>query len=545
MNMAIELLAIGGAHIDRTATMLEAHIPGASNPVSFSQNIGGGALNALRVAKIQGIDGIAMIAAFIDRTTPSYTAIINVDGELVTALADMELYDFGFERQVRRKEGRDRIAESKAILVDANLPEEAVKHVCAHASAMVFGMCISPAKAKRLLSSANKIDLLFLNQAELAALTNKKKEFADLGFKRAVITNGAQPVQIFDNGKIKKIKVPHASWISDVTGAGDALVGGTIAALLTEPNKPLANCVMEGIACCSIMKLQYTPDVETALRDGAPVVALESTIVTHGMPYPDNLEMARSVETIIRNEGAVPATIAVIEGAFAMIQRATGGTTVAATMMAAHAAGIGVFATGGIGGVHKGAEQSFDISADLDELSRTPVTVVSAGAKAILDIPKTMEALETRGVPVIAYGQDALPAFWSRESGLDAPLRLESAQQIAALMDERAGQFNHGGILITNPVPSEFEIPFEEMSVIIDQAQQQADSLGISGKAVTPWLLGYGFIAPDDGSKDVFVHATALERAGINGLAEGQKVNFETDVDQRSGKTAVSEISAA
>lgn len=269
-----------------------------------------------------------------------------------------------------------------------------------------------------------------------------------------------------------------------------------------------------------MMELIFTPDVEAALNDGAPVVALESTIITHGMPYPENLKMARSVEAIIREEGATPATIAVLDGAlhiglsdnqaealaqtqgamklsradlaYAMVKGATGGTTVAATMMAAHAAGISVFATGGIGGVHKGAETSFDISADLDELARTPVTVVSAGAKAILDIPKTMEALETRGVPVIAFGQDALPAFWSRDSGMAAPLRMNSPDEIAVLMALRHEQssFSHGGILITNPVPVESEIPLGEMSSLIAQAQQEAADKGIAGKEVTPWLLG-------------------------------------------------------
>ncbi|MBU2483516.1 MAG: pseudouridine-5'-phosphate glycosidase, partial [Alphaproteobacteria bacterium] len=205
--------------------------------------------------------------------------------------------------------------------------------------------------------------------------------------------------------------------------------------------------------------IETTPDVTAALAEGRPVVALESTIITHGMPWPGNRDMALEVEAVIRAEGAVPATIAVIDGrlhagldeaaitalaqakdvmklsradfAYALAEGRTGATTVAATMMAAHLAGISVFATGGIGGVHQGAETSFDISADLDELGRTPVIVVSAGAKAILDIPKTLEALETRGVPVVAYGQDAMPAFWSRDSGLKAPLRLDTPQAIA------------------------------------------------------------------------------------------------------------------
>ncbi|MBO6639499.1 MAG: pseudouridine-5'-phosphate glycosidase [Roseitalea sp.] len=261
------------------------------------------------------------------------------------------------------------------------------------------------------------------------------------------------------------------------------------------------------------------PAIGAALDAGAPVVALESTIITHGMPWPDNLAMLERVESAVRDHGATPATIAVMDGtiriglsaaearalaktdgalklsradlAFACAQGLTGGTTVAATMMAAHGAGIAVFATGGIGGVHQGAETDFDISADLDELARTPVTVVSAGAKAILDIPKTLEALETRGVPVIAVGQDEMPAFWSRGCGLDAPLRLDDADAIARFLAIRAQltDYRHGGVLVANPVPTEAEIPHAEMAGFITQAQAEAAERGIKGKHVTPWLL--------------------------------------------------------
>jgi pseudouridine-5'-phosphate glycosidase len=268
-----------------------------------------------------------------------------------------------------------------------------------------------------------------------------------------------------------------------------------------------------------VTAIRTSPDVAAALEAGKPVVALESTIITHGMPYPDNIAMAQAVEAHIRAEGAVPATIAVIGGvlhagldeaqaealansenplklsradlAFAVARGLTGGTTVAATMMAAHAAGISVFATGGIGGVHRGADTSFDISADLDELARTPVTVVSAGAKAILDVAKTLEILETRGVPVIAFGQDAFPAFWSRDSGLAAPLRLDDPAAIADLMAVRAelADFGHGGMLVANPVPQEQEIPMDEMARVIEQAVGEAERAGVAGKQVTPWLL--------------------------------------------------------
>lgn len=263
--------------------------------------------------------------------------------------------------------------------------------------------------------------------------------------------------------------------------------------------------------------LTYSAEVDAARTAGRPIVALESTIITHGMPWPQNLETAQRVEEEVRAHGAVPATIAVMDGQICIgldsdrltelaqtpnarkISRAdiaaciasgdTGATTVAATMICAHLAGIAVFATGGIGGVHRGAETTFDISADLQELAQTPVTVVAAGAKAILDIPKTLEVLETLGVPVIGYGVDELPAFWSRASGLAAPLRMDSADQIAAahLMRGRLGL--SGGQLVANPIPVEAEIPKSTIDPIIQAALADADTQGITAKDVTPFLL--------------------------------------------------------
>ena len=263
--------------------------------------------------------------------------------------------------------------------------------------------------------------------------------------------------------------------------------------------------------------LTYSPEVTEARATGRPIVALESTIITHGMPFPQNVETAMLVETTIRQAGAVPATIAVMGGAIHIgldaaqlaalgqasdvmkLSRAdlavclatgrTGATTVAATMICAHLAGIKVFATGGIGGVHHGAEASFDISADLLELARTPVTVVCAGAKAILDLPKTLEVLETQGVPVIAVGQDDLPAFWSRSSGLRAPLRIDSPAQIAAAHLMRAALGLSGGQLVANPIPPEAELSRAEITPHIEQALSEAAALGITAKAVTPFLL--------------------------------------------------------
>lgn len=265
------------------------------------------------------------------------------------------------------------------------------------------------------------------------------------------------------------------------------------------------------------LPLKFTPEVTAALAAGRPVVALESTIITHGMPYPQNVETARLVEAEIRTHHATPATIAVMRGyihigltpdelttlgqaqnvmklsradlAACLATGQTGATTVAATMICAHLAGIDVFATGGIGGVHRGAENTFDISADLLELAQTPVTVIAAGAKAILDIPKTLEVLETHGVAVIAYGQPDFPAFWSRSSGLPAPLSMDSPALIAAAHLMRARLHLSGGQLIANPIPHASEIPSAEINPIIEAALTDATAKGITAKSVTPFLL--------------------------------------------------------
>jgi len=263
--------------------------------------------------------------------------------------------------------------------------------------------------------------------------------------------------------------------------------------------------------------LACSDEVRQAQSESRPLVALESTIITHGMPYPQNVDTARRVEAQVRAAGAVPATIAVMSGrirvglsdkeletlgcardvmklsradlAVCLANGRTGATTVAATMIAAALAGIDVFATGGIGGVHRGAESSFDVSADLQELAQTRVTVVCAGAKAILDLPKTLEVLETLGVPVIAVGQDELPAFWSRSSGLAAPLRLDSAREIAAAHLLRACLQLPGGQLVANPIPRAAEIPREIVLPAIEIALADAAREGIAAKAVTPFLL--------------------------------------------------------
>ncbi|SFQ20802.1 pseudouridine-5'-phosphate glycosidase [Tranquillimonas alkanivorans] len=265
------------------------------------------------------------------------------------------------------------------------------------------------------------------------------------------------------------------------------------------------------------LPLVLSPEVAEARASGAPVVALESTIITHGMPWPQNVETAERVEAEVRAHGATPATIAVIDGALhagltteqlhglakatdvaklsradmaaCLARRGTGATTVAATMIAARAAGVEVFATGGIGGVHRGAERTFDVSADLQELSKTPVSVVAAGAKAILDLPKTLEVLETLGVPVIAFGQDDFPAFWSRSSGLRAPLRMNTAAEIARAHVMRGTLGLGGGQLVANPIQQIDEIAAETLAPVIAKAVDEAEAQGVSAKDVTPFLL--------------------------------------------------------
>ena len=264
--------------------------------------------------------------------------------------------------------------------------------------------------------------------------------------------------------------------------------------------------------------LDVNPEVAAAIAAGKPVVALESTIISHGMPYPQNVETALNVERIIRENGAVPATIAIIGGrlkagltpeeieyfgkkgqAIAKASRRDltvlcargedGATTVTTTMIIAHMAGIKIFATGGIGGVHRGAETTMDISADLEELAQTPVMVVCAGAKSILDLGLTLEYLETKGVPVIGYGTNELPAFYTRQSGFGVDYRIDIPEELAAAFKASQDLGLKGGMLVTNPIPEEYAMPLETINAAIDQAIAECNAKGIHGKATTPFLL--------------------------------------------------------
>lgn len=264
--------------------------------------------------------------------------------------------------------------------------------------------------------------------------------------------------------------------------------------------------------------LDISPEVAAALKEGRPVVALESTIISHGMPYPRNVETALMVEDTVRKNGAVPATIAIIGGrlkaglskeeieylgktgrgvakasrrdvAALVAGKCDGATTVTTTMMIAHMAGIEIFATGGIGGVHRGAETTMDISADLEELAQTPVMVVCAGAKSILDLGLTLEYLETKGVPVIGYGTDELPAFYTRKSGFSVDYRVDSPEELAAIFSAQRELGLKGGMLVTNPIPEEYSMDKEVIDKAIEQALRECSEQGIKGKDTTPFLL--------------------------------------------------------
>ena len=264
--------------------------------------------------------------------------------------------------------------------------------------------------------------------------------------------------------------------------------------------------------------MKIAEEVKRALAEGKAVVALESTIISHGMPYPQNVETALRVEEEVRKSGAVPATIAIIDGVptvgcnreeieklgkagltvtkvsrrdipIVIAKGLNGATTVASTMILAEKAGVKIFATGGIGGVHRGAEKTMDISADLDELSKTNVTVVCAGAKSILDLNLTMEYLETKGVAVIGYGTDELPAFFTRESGIKVGYRMDTPKEIAEAMKAKEDMGLEGGMLVTNPIPEEYSMDAKVIGEAIDKAVKEAENLGVKGKDITPFLL--------------------------------------------------------
>ncbi|GAB4376233.1 MAG: hypothetical protein Kow00114_39840 [Kiloniellaceae bacterium] len=543
---------VGACHLDRKARAAAPYAVGASNPVAVTHCPGGVARNVaenlcrlgaeVRLATRLGADaeGEALLGSLaalpldlagVSRSETAPTAFhliaLQPDGEMLVAVADMRVYD---EITPALLQGLPAdFWDVDAIFADCNLPAETLGFLAGlrRESRRLAVNGVSPAKALRLRPLLGACDLLFVNRGEAAALLGSGLEgFDPRAAAGALRQAGAGAVAMTLGGAGLCLATQEETLmlenfdnrVVDITGAGDALAAAYLEARLRGERQPgpLAGRPRPPGAGMK-QYLRILPEVRRALADGRPVVALESTIITHGMPAPRNLETARAVEAAVRAGGAVPATIALLDGRIAVgldgedlarlagekevakVSRAdlpavlaAGGaraTTVAATMICADLAGIRVFATGGIGGVHRGAEQSFDVSADLQELGRTPVAVVSAGAKAILDLPKTLEVLETLGVPVIGYQTDDLPAFYSRTSGLKAPLRCDSAAEIAAVMAAKWELDLGGGLVIANPIPAEHEIPAEAIAGHIETALAEAAAQGIAGKAVTPFLL--------------------------------------------------------
>jgi pseudouridine-5'-phosphate glycosidase len=304
--------------------------------------------------------------------------------------------------------------------------------------------------------------------------------------------------------------------------------------------------------------LLFSPEVAAARAAGKPVVALESTIISHGMPYPQNVQTAREVEQVIRDAGAVPATVAIIGGRicvglsdeqlellgtshdamkvsrrdlpYVLAQGKLGATTVAATMICAQLAGIEVFVTGGLGGVHRGAETSFDISADLQELAHTNVAVVCAGVKSILDIGLTLEYLETFGVPVLSVGQRGFPAFFTRESGFNADFQVDSPADQARFIRTKWGLGLHGGVVVSNPVPQESAMPKDEIDRITAQALREADEQGITGKAITPFLLDR--IKQLTGGRSLATNIALVKNNALAGARLAVALNAESNLQR-------------
>ena len=402
----------------------------------------------------------------------------------------------------------------------------------------------------------NRIEAELLSGVKItndASLRKAAETLLDTGLHRVFISLGSDGVFAADRSGHQVQLPPLPGAMVNTTGCGDAFMAaitwaylqgtdltdtakaGLAASVIAMESAETINPAMSEDAFFQIKQhsnfnlmeefnmtlnkyLDIAPEVQKALEEGRPVVALESTIISHGMPYPQNVETALNVEKIIRENGAVPATIAVIGGRLkaglseseidylgktgAAVTKASrrdlpilvaegrdGATTVTTTMIIAHMAGIQVFATGGIGGVHRGAQQTFDISADLEELAHTPVMVVCAGAKSILDLGLTLEYLETHGVPVIGYGTEELPAFYTRKSGFKVDYRIDTPAELAKAFYVKQDMGLGGGMLVTNPIPEEYSMDHEVINKAIDEAVAEANRLGIHGKETTPFLL--------------------------------------------------------
>ncbi|EIF7816921.1 pseudouridine kinase [Escherichia coli] len=468
--------------------------------------------------------------------TSSYLSLLYNTGEMLVAINDMNISNAITAEYLAQH--REFIQRAKVIVADCNISEEALAWILDNAANVpVFVDPVSVWKCVKVRDRLNQIHTLKPNRLEAETLSGIALSgrddvakvaawFHQHGLNRLVLSMGGDGVYYSDISGENGWSAPIKTNVIYVTGAGDATMAGLASCWVD--GMPFAESVRFAQGCSSMALaceytnnpelLQISAEVQDALKNKKPVVALESTIISHGMPFPQNAQTAIEVEETIRKQGAVPATIAIIGGVmkvglskeeiellgreghnvtkvsrrdlpFVVAAGKNGATTVASTMIIAALAGIKVFATGGIGGVHRGAEHTFDISADLQELANTNVTVVCAGAKSILDLGLTTEYLETFGVPLIGYQTKALPAFFCRTSPFEVSIRLDSATEIARAMAVKWQTGLNGGLVVANPIPEQFAMPEESINAAIDQAVAEAEEQGVIGKESTPFLL--------------------------------------------------------
>lgn len=539
LNEDYPIVCIGAANVDRKFYVHKDLVAETSNPVTSTRSIGGVARN---IAENLGRLGetVAFLSAsgqdsewemikrlstpfmnldhvqqFENASTGSYTALISKEGDMTYGLADMEVFDYITPEFLIKRSHL--LKKAKCIIVDLNLGKEALNFLCAyttkHQIKLVITTVSSP-KMKNMPDSLHAIDWIITNKDETETYLNLKiestddlkiaaKRWNDLGVKNVIVTNGVKEL-IYRSGEEEIIKsVMPSNSVKDVTGAGDSFCAAVVYSWL------------------------------------------------NGMPYPQNVEMVTTVEQIIRNNGAIPATIAIIDGkikiglesedleilatskdvakvsrrdlAEVVAMKRIGATTVATTMICAAMAGIQFFVTGGIGGVHKGAEHTMDISADLEELSKTNVTVICAGAKSILDLPKTMEYLETKGVPVIGYQTNELPAFFTRESGVKLTSSVETPERLADIHLTKQQLNLEGGIVVANPIPYEHALSKAYIEAIINEAVVEAENQGIKGKDATPFLLGK--IVEKTNGKSLAANIKLVENNAVLGAKIAVAVN--------------------
>ena len=552
------VVVVGGANVDVKARTANALVTGTSNPGTVVRTPGGVGRNVAENLARLGSRVVALVstvgsdpdgdwlleetaAAGVDVSpvlrggrTGRYVAVLDAGGELVVGVSDMAATD-ALGPDVL---DHDLLRSADLVVVDGNLPATTVDAVLALGVRVVIDP-VSVAKARRispLLSGNRPVYAITPNEDELAALgsvdgaarprrrggvgTPRRGRLAAQHRRRR---GGARGAGSDSGGRDRSRR-------RDARGVLPPVDGGRVAgrrrgvrprggrAHRGQPAHGRPRPARQDVPVTVLPRIGLTDEVAEAVAAGRPVVALESTIISHGMPYPQNVAMATEVEGIVREHGAVPATIAVLGGVpkiglspddlellasdpsvvkasvrdlpSIIARRGHGATTVAATMRLASLAGIRVFVTGGLGGVHRGAATSFDVSADLTELSTTPVCVVSAGVKSILDIGLTLEKLETLGVPVLVDGSDEFPSFYSRSSGFAAPLRADGPDEIARAMDAAWSLGLTSGLVVAHPIPVADEIPASEMDPVIAQALADLDAQGIGGRDATPYLLG-------------------------------------------------------